>query len=146
MVSVERETVEAPVSQQKPQDMSWESWVEQLIREARERGEFDNLPGAGKPLPGIDQPYDELWWARQVLEREQIAFLPETLRLRRDVELARDRIAKMTTEEQVLRAVQSLNERIRRVNSSIPDGPPSNVSPLDPGRVLARWRADHAPP
>jgi len=134
------------VSQQKPQDVSWESWIETLIREARERGEFDNLPGAGKPLPGVDRPYDELWWARQVLEREKIAFLPETLRLRRDVELGLERVGTMTTEEEVLRAVEMLNERIRRVNSSIPDGPGSNVSPLDPARVLARWRADHAPP
>lgn len=133
------------MSQMKPQGVSWESWLETLIREASERGEFDNLPGAGKPLPGVDKPYDELWWARQVLEREKIAFLPETLRLRRDVELGLERIGKLTTEEEVLRAVNTLNERIRKVNSSIPDGPPSNVSPLDPGRVLVRWRADHAP-
>lgn len=28
----------------------WESWVEQAIREARERGDFDNLPGQGQRL------------------------------------------------------------------------------------------------
>jgi hypothetical protein len=29
----------------------WESAIEQQIREAQERGDFDNLPGKGKPLP-----------------------------------------------------------------------------------------------
>ena len=33
-----------------------ESWVEKQIREAQERGEFDNLPGAGKPLSGARRP------------------------------------------------------------------------------------------
>ena len=39
----------------------FESLVEQRIREAQERGEFDDLPGAGKPIPDIDAPHDELW-------------------------------------------------------------------------------------
>lgn len=30
------------------------------IREAEERGEFDNLPGAGKPLPQLDDPQNAL--------------------------------------------------------------------------------------
>jgi hypothetical protein len=37
--------------------------VEKQIREAQERGEFDNLPGAGKPLRGIDADRDDPdWW------------------------------------------------------------------------------------
>jgi hypothetical protein len=31
----------------------FESLAERRIREAGERGEFDNLPGAGQPLPGL---------------------------------------------------------------------------------------------
>jgi predicted flavoprotein YhiN len=42
-------------------------WIDRQIREARERGEFDNLPGTGKPLPDLDKPYDENWWVRQKL-------------------------------------------------------------------------------
>ena len=41
------------MTEQKPPGMSWESWIEQQIREAREAGLFDNLPGAGKPLPSL---------------------------------------------------------------------------------------------
>lgn len=42
----------------KPGDQShWESWIDQCIREAQERGEFDNLPGRGRPLDLTPNPY-----------------------------------------------------------------------------------------
>ncbi len=41
--------------QGRPKD--WESWVDQQIREAQERGDFDNLPGTGKPLDLTPNPY-----------------------------------------------------------------------------------------
>jgi hypothetical protein len=46
-----------------------ESLPERLIREAIEAGELDDLPGAGKPLPGAGEPDDELWWVRAWLKR-----------------------------------------------------------------------------
>lgn len=44
--------------------------AEQRIREAMARGVFDNLKGQGEPLP--DESYDELWWVRRWLKREQL--------------------------------------------------------------------------
>ena len=42
-------------------------WVERLIEEAIARGDFDDLPGEGKPLPpGDDGPG---WWVRKYVER-----------------------------------------------------------------------------
>jgi DnaJ family protein C protein 28 len=35
----------------------WESWIDQQIREAQDRGQFDNLPGKGKPLDLTPNPY-----------------------------------------------------------------------------------------
>ncbi len=35
----------------------WESWIDQQIREAQERGAFDNLPGKGEPLDLTPNPY-----------------------------------------------------------------------------------------
>ena len=35
----------------------WESWIDQLIREAQERGEFENLPGMGQPIDLTPNPY-----------------------------------------------------------------------------------------
>ena len=39
------------MTQRKPLEHSFESWIEGQIRVAQEQGAFDNLPGAGKPLP-----------------------------------------------------------------------------------------------
>ncbi len=43
--------------------------ADRLIREAIEAGEFDDLPGAGKPLPGAGIPDDDLWWVRDWVKR-----------------------------------------------------------------------------
>jgi len=41
--------------QKEPRD--WESWIDQQIREAQERGAFDDLPGRGKRLDLTPNPY-----------------------------------------------------------------------------------------
>jgi hypothetical protein len=72
------------VTERRPRGVRVESWVERQIREAEERGAFDNLPGAGKPLPGLGKPHDEMWWIRQKMAREGVsadALLPESLKL-----------------------------------------------------------------
>lgn len=40
---------------------SWESWIDQQIREAQEQGAFDDLPGKGKPLDLMPNPYARDW-------------------------------------------------------------------------------------
>lgn len=39
------------MTERKPTGQSFESWVDKQIREAAERGELADLPGAGRPLP-----------------------------------------------------------------------------------------------
>ena len=51
----------------KPPGVGWESWIDKQIREAEERGEFEDLPGAGQPIPDLDKPFDELWWVKNKL-------------------------------------------------------------------------------
>ena len=43
----------------------YESLVERRIREAQERGEFDDLPASGKPLEGLRGSDDPDWWVRE---------------------------------------------------------------------------------
>jgi hypothetical protein len=43
------------------------------IRQAMEEGKFDNLPGFGKPIPDIDEPYDPMWWVKKWMRREQLS-------------------------------------------------------------------------
>src|SRR5689334_7745374 len=68
--------------------VSWyESRIDRAIREAQERGDFDNLPGTGKPLPDRGELHDEDWWLKQLIERENLTGLaPTSLRLRKEVE------------------------------------------------------------
>ena len=128
------------MTERKPPGVSWESWIERQIREAEERGEFDNLPGAGKPLEGLDRPHDELWWLKRMLEREKLSVVPAALELRKDLEDARERLAKQPTEQAVRRLVDELNKRIAEVNATATSGPASSLVPLDADRMVERWR------
>lgn len=125
--------------------VSWESHVDRLIREAEERGEFDDLPGKGRPIPDIDRPADDLWWVKRKLRREGLSFTPPTLQLRRDVEAAREAVAAATSEGEVRRIVAGINERIVEANAMPVGGPASNLAPLDVDRVLAAWREQRRP-
>jgi hypothetical protein len=49
--------------------------AENRIRQAIEEGQFDNLPGLGKPIPDVDEPYDELWWVKRLIRREKMGRL-----------------------------------------------------------------------
>ena len=44
--------------------------AENRIREAIEAGQFDDLPGLGKPIADIDEPYDPDWWIKKWIRRE----------------------------------------------------------------------------
>jgi hypothetical protein len=88
----------------------YESAIDRQIREAQERGEFDNLPGAGKPLPGHGQEYDENWWVKDLVRREKITgALPASLMLRKEVEDLMDVIATKKSEAAVRAVVSDLN-------------------------------------
>jgi len=120
--------------------MNWESWVEQQIREGQERGEFDHLPGHGKPLKGVDGTRDEMWWVRDKLKRENVGYTPPSMSLRVELDQTLDKIAAATTEEQVRKLVDAINERIRYVNSHTISGPPTTIAVLDVDDVLRKWK------
>jgi hypothetical protein len=46
--------------------------AENRIREAIERGDFECLEGAGRPLRDVDDHYDPNWWIRRKLQHEQL--------------------------------------------------------------------------
>lgn len=56
----------------------FESNVDRIIREAMEEGEFDDLPGEGKPIPGAGAVDDEFWWLRKWLRRNLAKPEPDT--------------------------------------------------------------------
>lgn len=120
----------------------FESLVDQQIRQAQERGEFDDLPGMGKPLPGRGRPDDDLWWLRGYLQREGLPtdpMLPPSLRLAKDIEALPDTVRDLATEAEVREAVRELNHRIAAHLRS-PSGPPVPIRPVNADRVVAQWR------
>ena len=126
--------------ERKPPGASWESWIEAQIRVAQEAGAFDNLPGAGKPLPNIDQEYDPLWWVKQLVQREQISMLPPSLELLRKVETELAAIEKLHDEATVRRRVATLNLEIAKVNATVVEGPPTRLGILNVDHVVEQWR------
>ncbi|MFI5834214.1 DUF1992 domain-containing protein [Micromonospora sp. NPDC051300] len=122
----------------------WEAAVEAQIRSAQERGEFDNLPGAGKPIPGRNEPYDEGWWIRGFMEREQIPsdlMLPTPLQLRRRIEQLPAELRDLPTEEAVRSYVAVLNAEVVAWLRT-PTGPRVVVRPVNVEEAVLRWRAD----
>ena len=124
----------------KPPGVGFGTWVERQILEATARGEFDDLPGAGKPIPDLDEPHDELWWVKGKLRREQVSWLPPTMALRKEAEDALEAAARAGGEDEVRRIVADINRRIVEGNRKAASGPPLNLAPFDVERVLARWR------
>lgn len=120
----------------------YESSIDRQLREAQERGDFDNLPGIGKPLADAGREYEEDWWIRSWLEREgdRSAVLPPTLQLRREAEDLGQLADRRTTEKAVRELVAAVNEKIRGARAGLLDGPPVLLPPFDADEVVRGWR------
>jgi DnaJ-like protein len=120
----------------------YESPIDRQLREAQERGEFDNLPGTGKPLPDAGREYQEDWWIRAWLGREGegASMLPPTLQLRREAEDVAKLVDRRSSEAAVREFVAALNEQIRKARVGLLDGPPVLLPPLDADAVVRGWR------
>lgn len=129
------------MTDRKPRGMSAEDWVERQIRMAQERGEMDNLPGAGKPLP--KRPGGALEWVAQKLREENhdtSVLLPPSLALPKEVAALPARLAKVRKEQEVRDIVADLNKRIMDVHRRPQVGPPLRLGPLDVDEVIREWR------
>jgi hypothetical protein len=134
------------MTERKPREISFTSWIDRQINEAQERGDFDNLPGAGKPLPRGALSADA--WLRNYLDREGVsseAMLPVPLRLRKEAERLPGTLGALRTEEDVREVVRDLNRRILQWRR-IPEGPPIYLRLVDEDDMVARWRDTRARP
>ena len=120
------------MTQRKPHGMDFESWIDKQIREAQERGEFDDLPSAGKPLPGAGEPVEEDWWLKKkVREEEGTAGLPPSLVLRRQAETAKARALAARTDDEARAIIEEMNAQILDALRKPLSGPPLNLMPFD---------------
>jgi len=94
------------------------SLVERKIQEAMAAGEFDDLPGAGKPIPDLDLTYDPSWWVRKWIRRERVRDAADALR--RTIAREIPRIEAGLIEDAEAR-LTSLREAIDALNEHLPE-------------------------
>jgi Domain of unknown function (DUF1992) len=128
------------MTEQKPPGKTWDSWIEELIRQAEAEGAFDDLPGVGKPLPDLTDPYDPDWWTKKLVRREQISILPPALELLRKVESELSKIRLLQDEHQVRARITALNTEIAKTNATAAEGPPTRLAQLDVDAVVQEWQ------
>ncbi|WP_454730005.1 DnaJ family domain-containing protein [Cellulosimicrobium protaetiae] len=108
------------------------------VRRAIERGEFDDLPGSGKPLLMPDR-YDPDWWLKNLVKRERLVVLPPSIELRREDAALDERLDEIWVEEDVRHEVEEFNRRVLRGRYQPPAGPPLVTMPRDVDETVAAW-------
>ena len=133
------------MTDRKPAGVDFTSWIDQQINNAAERGAFDDLPGAGKPLPKRNDFDGQAWLADYVrLEGGSIEdTLPTPLRLRKQRELLAAAVPEFASEEQLREAAAELNEQIIR-SRRLPQDLPIFVPLVDTEGLVKLWQIARA--
>ena len=117
------------------------SWVDEQIRVAMARGDFDDLPGAGKPIEGLGGSHDPDWWLKKLVEREQITgVLPPALALRKEDAELDGVLDREFSEDSVRRLLEDFNRRVIEARRQLLGGPPVITPTRDVDVEIARWR------
>ncbi len=121
--------------------------MEKAIREAQERGEFDNLPGAGKPLRSLGNPEieDPDWWVKGLVERENLDMsgaMSPSMALRKEAAGFPESLLDLHTEQGVRAVLEDYNHRVREDRLRPAVGPRSPVWAriVDVEEQVGRWR------
>ncbi|AOX46441.1 DUF1992 domain-containing protein [Microbacterium sp. BH-3-3-3] len=116
------------------------AFVETAIQQAIRRGEFDDLPGAGKPLPDLGAAHDPDWWIRRKIETEQLTGLgPPALTLRVEHAEMAQRLDALTREPEVREAVEDFNRRVVEARRQLQGGPPVVTPTVDVEAEVRAW-------
>jgi Domain of unknown function (DUF1992) len=108
--------------------------VERQIRDAIERGEFDNLTGKGRPLQTTDQGPG--WWLRRQLERARQN--DRVAEVARQVDQELGGVWALPDEARVRREVARLNELLLEVNRGV--APEDRADLFEVEDILKAWR------
>jgi hypothetical protein len=115
-------------------------WVDLQVRRAMERGDFDDLPGKGKPLD-LPQTHDPDWWVKRLIEREKLSGIaPPAIALRREDAELEATIDREATEAGVRRLVEDFNRRVVEARRQLTGGPPVVTKLRDVDAEVATWR------
>ncbi|MFJ6653782.1 DUF1992 domain-containing protein [Microbacterium sp. NPDC091313] len=116
------------------------AYVETAIQQAIRRGEFDDLPGAGRPLD-LGATHDPDWWIRRKIQREQLTGLgPPALTLRVEHAEMAERLDALSREDDVREAVADFNRRVIEARRQLLGGPPVVTPTHDVDAEVTAWR------
>jgi hypothetical protein len=117
------------------------AYVETSLQQAIRRGEFDDLPGAGKPLEGLGDHHDPDWWIRRKIQTEQLSGLgPPALMLRVEDERMTATLDGLRREADVREHLEDFNRRVIEARRQLLGGPPVVTPTRDVDAELAAWR------
>ncbi len=116
--------------------------MDRAIREAAEAGAFDDLPGAGKPLPSSGFGGDDFLARWAAGEEGGTSFLPMSLQLRKEGHDIDARVSTERSEQKVRELVEDLNARISNEIRMPTSTPPLAMRQLNADEVVARWQAE----
>jgi hypothetical protein len=116
------------------------AFIESAIQVAIRRGEFDDLPGAGKPLEGLGAHHDPDWWIRRKIESENLTGLgPPALLLRTEDRELDDQLDLLGREADVRDVLDDFNRRVREARRQLQGGPPVVTALRDVEAEVAAW-------
>lgn len=120
------------------------AYVEVAIEQAIRRGDFDGLPGAGKPLK-LGDPHDPDWWIRRKIQTEQLTGLgPPALTLRVEHAEMEAHLDTLTRESDVREHLEDFNSRVVEARRQLLGGPPVVTPTRDVDAEVAAWRERRA--
>jgi hypothetical protein len=116
-------------------------FVETAIQLAIRRGDFDDLPGAGKPIEGLGTHHDPDWWIRRKIETEHLSGLgPPALLLHTEDRGLDDELDLLGREDDVREVVEDFNRRVIAARRQLTGGPPVVTKTRDVDAEVAAWR------
>ncbi|WP_166391325.1 DUF1992 domain-containing protein [Nocardioides ochotonae] len=121
-----------------------QTWVDLQVRRAMERGDFDDLRGAGRPIQGLGSEHDPDWWLKGLIERERVVVLPPSVELRKEDAGLEDHLDTLNTEGQVREHLEDFNSRVIAARYRLPEGPPLITMPRDVDVEVAAWQERRA--
>lgn len=131
----------SPAPQRGPTAAERAAIVETTIQQAIRRGDFDDLPGAGKPLAGLGDRHDPDWWIRRKIEQEQLRGLgPPALMLRVESAELEERLDELAREDDVREQLEDFNRRVIEARRQLLGGPPVVTPTRDVEAEVAAWR------
>jgi hypothetical protein len=100
-------------------------------------GQFDELPGSGKPLPGRGVADPPGWWAQRLLEQETRRRLTTNQRARLEAELGS--VWMIEDEGSARAAIEALGRSLSEVDAGLPLE--ERLTALDLEQMMSDWKA-----